>query len=477
MIKKSIQVKKSIYDKKNKLMEFQRKKVLLGISLAVVVIGGTLNYLTDNLLVYQVREIFLGFSQNINSTDAKGNTQLHNAIQDNESEVIDILISNGAQVNAKNNNDNTPLHYAGKSQEITALLINKGADVNAKNNQGITPLHNSRRRGVAEILITHGADINAQDKKGKTPLHYLVTNDSQSAAELLINQRANINAKDNNNQTPLDYVRSQEMAKLMISSGAKFGDSDISANSGKYSLLHEAVALGNKNLIELLIANGVDINIQDEDGNTALHYGKDNQEITQLLIANGANVNAKNKEGNTSLHQTENLKVAQLLITNGADINAQNKWGFTPIFTTSKSVAKLLFTQGENLKLTKVNAKDYDGSTPLHYAKLTKLIVILIEDGADVNARDNYGETPLHYARDNQDVAAILIANGADVNAKNNYGETPLHKVDNQKVAALLISHGADVNAKNNYGETPLNSIDNQAVVEFIKSKMGDKSN
>ncbi len=457
-------------------MEFQRKKVLLGIGIAVFVVGTTLNYLSDNLLVDRVREIFLGFSQGINSTDAKGNTQLHNAIQDNESEVIDILIANGAQVNAKNNNDNTPLHYAGKSQEITALLINKGADVNAKNNQGITPLHNVRQAEVATILIAHGADINAQDKKGKTPLHYLVINDSQSAAELLINEGANVNAKDNNNQTPLDYVRSQEMAKLMISSGAKFGDSYVSANSGKYSLLHEAVALGNKNLIELLIANGANVNVQDEDGNTPLHYGKDNQETTQLLIANGADVNAKNKEGNTSLHQTKNPKVAQLLIANGADINAKNKWGFTPIFTTSKSVAKLLFTQGANLKSTKVNAKDSDGSTPLHYAKLTKLTVILIADGADVNARDSYGETPLHYARDNQDVAAILIANGANVNVKNNYGETPLHKVNNQKVAALLISHGADVNAKNNYGETPLNTIDNHAVLEFLKRKIGGKS-
>ena len=312
MIKKfGLVKKKSINYKKNQFITSQKIKVLLGIGISVFFVGTTINYLTDNLLMYQVKEILFVFSEGINAKDAKGNTQLHNATLDNESEVIDILIDNGANVNAKNKTDHTPLHYAGKSQKITSLLVKNGADVNVKNNEGITPLHKARLPEVAEILIAHGAEINFQDKKGKIPLHYLVINDSLSAAELLINQGANINVQDNNNQTPLDYVLSEEMAKLMIGSGAKFSDGDISLNPGKYSLLHEAVALDNKNLIDLLIANGANINVKDEDGNTPLHYGKDNQTITKLLIANGADVNAKNKEGNTCLHQTTSPEVAK----------------------------------------------------------------------------------------------------------------------------------------------------------------------
>lgn len=71
-----------------------------------------------------------------------------------------------------------------------------------------------------------------------------------------------------------------------------------------------------------------------------------------------------------------------------------------------------------------VNAKDNEGSTPLHCAATADIAIVLINNGANVNARDNDQRTPLHYA-DNADIAVVLIVNGANVNVKDNDGNRP----------------------------------------------------
>ena len=53
--------------------------------------------------------------------------------------------------------------------------------------------------------------------------------------------------------------------------------------------------------------------------------------MATILIANGANVNVKNNYGETPLHKVDNQKVAALLISHGANVNAKNNYGETPL--------------------------------------------------------------------------------------------------------------------------------------------------
>jgi ankyrin repeat protein len=102
-----------------------------------------------------------------------------------------------------------------------------------------------------------------------------------------------------------------------------------------------------------------------------------------------------------------------------------------------------------------VNARDKDGSTPLHCAAWkghAALVAALLDAGADVNARsqnEHYGDTPLHAAAhgNQRAVAELLLARGADARAVSCNGRTPLQETaihGATAVAKLLRERGVE---------------------------------
>jgi ankyrin repeat protein len=172
---------------------------------------------------------------------------IHDAVEKGNLIGVQAELGKGVDVNAKHENGSTPLHGAaeGGHEEIVELLITEGADLHATTismmgGGGWIPLHSAARqghRGIVELLIEAGTDVNTRDSVGKSTLH--------DAA----------------------LVGHKGIVKLLIKKGA-----DLNAKSGYYGTpLHVASSIGHKEIAVLLIANGADLTVQDGFGRTPLN--------------------------------------------------------------------------------------------------------------------------------------------------------------------------------------------------------------
>lgn len=113
----------------------------------------------------------------VNSFAADGFTCLGLACFFGHFEVAKYLIAKGADVNLPANNafKVAPIHSASaiSDEKIISLLLENGVDVNAKQQNGITPLHTVAYHGqtdLVQLLLIHGADVQAKMDTGQTPL-------------------------------------------------------------------------------------------------------------------------------------------------------------------------------------------------------------------------------------------------------------------------------------------------------------------
>lgn len=117
-------------------------------------------------------------------------TLLHAAACEGNLKIAEILVKRGADVNSRDEFEETPLHYAANEGhlEMAEFLITKGADVNAKNYTDNTPLHDAAKKNwpdMVKLLLDNGANINIINISGKTPLGMAATYKSDAAERVL----------------------------------------------------------------------------------------------------------------------------------------------------------------------------------------------------------------------------------------------------------------------------------------------------
>jgi len=426
-------------------------------------------------------------------------TELHHAARIGDVESIRKLIEGGAEVDANDKWDKTPISYAiemQEDQELVQTLIDGGADLNYKSKIGDTLLHYAVRNGnedMIDALISNGLDVNAKNKHGLTPLYYATLDRSVPMIDLLVSRGADVNAKANGDLMPLHYAAvygNPDAIDALITVGA-----DVNAkNDYGGTPLHSAASSGKTEVIEALIASGADVNAKNDHGSTPLHSAAsgDNTDMIEALITHGADVNVKNKGGYTPLYSAiwkKNDQVVRLLVDKGADVNVLPKDDGTPleyaVWDEDVEMAKLFVAKGARL-----DAVDNEGWTAFRYAAVQghrELVTFFVDKGADllgihwaafignlgavkdyldqgvsIDARNGLGWTPLHWATSmaQDEVGKFLLRRGgAEVDAMTDKGRTPLHNVATSgtlRLAKLLISRGADVNVKDDGGQTPL---------------------
>jgi len=159
----------------------------------------------------------LSSGADVNGRDRNGWTALHWASSwyaqwgddKNQASCLRILIAHGANVNAKGNFGKTPLELGSWSVDCVRILLKSGADANAADVQGETPLIEAAWHGTDEgaaLLLASGADPNSHGLAGWTALMSAVIHGTPQMVRALLDVGAQINARNELGETALHEV-------------------------------------------------------------------------------------------------------------------------------------------------------------------------------------------------------------------------------------------------------------------------------
>lgn len=211
----------------------------------------------------------------------------------------------------------------------------------------------------------------------------------------------------------------------------------------------------------LLQAANVDVNIKDDGGATALHVatcGGHREVVGFLLAVDTIDTNAvfTFRRRCSALHfaavRGEVDVVKMLLKVQSTNVNARALSQSTPLH--------LSVCEGQTTMFDSNQRKILDKAAPKRHKEVTK--ILLATNNIDVNACDFRGDTPLHYAaeRGNKEAVDILLATGACPNFTNKNELTPLHRAaaagHSDVVGTFLNAPSINVNAVDKEGYTPL---------------------
>jgi len=246
----------------------------------------------------EVRRLLSLGEASARDTTIFGTSLLHSACQSGNVDLVRLLIQAGADVNAKDEDGDSPLHGAmaiGKNYDIARILIENGADCSDQAFGGRTPLHNIFNDTISDVLMRDDwIQPILPDSEGMSIIHYVAWS---------------------NKSTPEIFQRGR------LYSGAKLWSAD---NLGR-TCLHLATSRGNLEVLSYLMreVSSQEVEKRDIHGRTPLHYAAESNRAVRtidMLAAKGCNIFAVDNTGRTALHWAAkkcNFEAAKKLVALG----------------------------------------------------------------------------------------------------------------------------------------------------------------
>lgn len=245
------------------------------------------------------------------------------------------------------------------------------------------------------------------------------------------------------------------------------------------SSLHKAAQAGNEAQVRKILADGCDVNLENDDGHTALYVAsmKSREGIVRILLQHKAIVNTTNNP----LLVVKDVATAKLLIQANGNLHARDEYGNTPlhmaILIGNKELIQLYLSFGAKIHVTTAighTALHTQSSSFLDEPWGSKLTQELIQRGASVNCKDYQGRSPLHlaainYSLEKEETIRMLIKAGSSLTDLDIQGFNPLHHFISQsrgcsemdetlaiKFIDILLADEQSVNSVTAIGQTIL---------------------
>lgn len=369
--------------------------------------------------------------------------ELADAAMQRDSGTVTRLLAEGFEVNARQNDGATALHWAAYHGDVdmARLLLQAGADPAAANRNGSTPMWLAANQGDAAmiaILLTAGADANEVLPLGRRPLMLASRSGVVEAVQTLLEAGADPNAAESERGT---------------------------------TALMQAADQGHADVMQVLIAQGADVAATSapvmRDGRTAaLGKAGDPRESVRRQVQ--AILCEQAPPGLDALNAAGAIDEADPDVSVQSAFTARNVCG-----CEQNAIGICEGRRGGNNDGNREEVREPDGGelTPLIYAARANAIdaaQVLLDAGANVNQVTRYGWSPLLAATQNRNyrMGKFLIEQGANVNIANEGGWTNLYlATDNRNVEGgdyptrapdmdhleyirLLLEAGANVNAR-----------------------------
>ena len=364
---------------------------------------------------------------------------------------------------------------------------------------------------VVKEYIKQGGDVNATAFGGATALVAASQEGQSDVVDFLL---AN-GAQPNDDALMLASYRGHSLivSKLL---GRKCNPN--AANSDGVTVLMHAAASGDLATVQLLLRQGVDVDVKSKTGLTAhgiaqkaQHIGvakliwalesgqretifgaiaRGDREKVERLISQGADISSQGPDKATPLHLAAMLGHSGILadlVSAGAKADTKDRDGRTPLMEASSNghkdvVAQLLRTGSAMIDAATSRSDKEDGAArTFAYTSIAKdeatqhgatglflatqaghaeAVKLLLDAGANPSIVSQGGATPLYMACDHghMAIARLLIEHKADVSAATKYGWPPLFAASQRghvDVVKLLLQSGADVNATGQMLEVP----------------------
>ena len=363
-------------------------------------------------------EEILKYRPDISIHDSNGNTALHLAIQNSTIDIIrDIVgyikgLTNKLELINKANNTESksrPIHLATQrdSWKIVELLLSNGAELYSLDAYNNTILHLTVKlikkncfTMTSKILDYENKPgkskfIHFQDTKGRTPLHLTIEDGCVDCIKLLLKQPINLSLVDTSDETILHYA-------------IRRGDDDI------FSLIYDYILLHAEERSDLTLEHSRIFCLRNNTGKTPLHLSIElqYQHTVEKLISQSVCVDLRDEEGLTILHYAAKFQNSKSgILRKIID------------FTKGKSIPSLTNVETEEI----LNSVDNLGRTPFLIAiESTKMFVLEAIINCDPNflIKDKEGNGVLIYAAKNPsslDILKSILTKLKEINAGANH--------------------------------------------------------